>query len=48
VQPRPKDIPLAKADSKDKGQEQVHVVQQTGDALAWRLDGRTPDVQGAP
>jgi len=48
TQARPQETPPAKADSEDKGLERVHTVQQTGDTLAGRLDGCTPDVQGAP
>jgi len=48
MQARSEPTPQANADSEDKGWERVHMVQLTGDMLAGRLDGRTPEVQGAP
>jgi len=48
MQTRPQETPLANANSKAKGLEQIHTVQQRGDMLARRLDGPTSDVQGAP
>jgi len=48
AQARPQETHLAKANSKDKGRKWIHTVQQRGDALARHLDGRAPDVQGAP
>jgi len=41
---RPQETPPADADSQDNGQERVHMVQQTGDALAGHLDGCKPNV----
>jgi len=48
AQTRPQEIPPANANSKDKGRERIHTVQQRGDPQARHLDGRAPDVQGAP
>jgi len=48
AQARPQEIPPAEAHSEENGWERVHTVLQTGDTLPGRLDGRTPDVQGAP
>ena len=45
---RPQGPPPANTNIKHKGREQTHTFQQCGDALASRLDGRTPDVHGAP
>jgi hypothetical protein len=45
---RPQKTSPATTDTKDKGRRQFHTVQQTGDTLARRLDGRAPDAQGAP
>jgi len=48
LQTRPQETPPAKANRIDKSCEQIHAVQQRGDALGRRLDRRAPDVQGAP
>jgi len=48
MQTGPEGTAPAKADSEDQVQERVHMVQQTGDALAWRLGVPPPGIPGTP